>query len=187
MVKSIKDFTIGVFASLFATFLTTYFTNPISLGSVTDPKELKTLIINYKFTICWILFFILFSLLRMLARKRIDKLQAPYPMVAFIGNNHDISFEAKLHGFKWKAFADVKQKDYLTNEVIDIHVTKVDGPYCKNDYRKIKESRTFFGRYKYKCPKCGYKKIRLESNWTLRSEIKDELEAEYRNKTKTIG
>ncbi|OQR57629.1 hypothetical protein [Bacillus sp. CDB3] len=187
MIKSMKDFTIGVSASLFATFLTTYFTSPIDLKSITDLKELKALIVNYKFPIYWSVFFILFSLLRIYVRRRIDKLQTPLPMVAFIGNSHDMKFKADYQGFKWEAFVDIKQRDRITKEAIDIHVSKVDGPYCKNDYRKMNESRAFFGRYKYKCPKCGYKQIHLKSKWTLRSELEDELEADYRNKQDVVS
>ncbi len=50
----------------------------------------------------------------------------------------------------------------------------------------MKVSRTYFGRYKYKCPKCGYKRTLLKNNWTLESEIEDEIEAEFRAKINAI-
>ncbi|MEB9673564.1 hypothetical protein P4K48_30315, partial [Bacillus anthracis] len=55
-------------------------------------------------------------------------------------------------------------------------------PYCTNDFREMKVSRTYWGRYKYKCPKCGYKRILLKNAWTLKSDIGDEIEAGYRDK-----
>ncbi|GGE36044.1 hypothetical protein GCM10011391_13550 [Pullulanibacillus camelliae] len=101
-------------------------------------------------------------------------------MVISIGNNYDLEAKAEGYGFKWKVHADIKRKNPLTNEILDINVGMVDGPYCKNDYRKMKESRTYFGRYKYKCPKCGYKRTLLKNCWTLECEIEDDIEAKYR-------
>jgi hypothetical protein len=183
MKNNLKDFTIGVLASLFATFLTTYAFNLILLGKSLNLSEFLNLVINYKVLIYWILLLILIIMIRWFIRTRIDKLQTPYPMVMSIGSHYDLEFSGEGYGFKWKIYADAKRKDPLTNEIRDINVGRVDGPYCKNDYRKLKVSRTYFGRYKYKCPKCGYKRTLLKNSWTLECDIEDEIEAEYRAKT----
>jgi len=48
----------------------------------------------------------------------------------------------------------------------------------------MKLYRTFFGRYKYKCPKCGYKKSLAKNHWTLKCDVSDDIEAEYRKKSR---
>ncbi|MCM3718100.1 hypothetical protein [Fictibacillus phosphorivorans] len=149
MIGNLRDFTIGVLASLFATFITTYAFHVIHLGEAFNFKEFLKIVINYKVLLYWILLLILLLLLRLFIRNRIDNLQAPYPMVMSIGNNYDLEFEGEGYGFKWRIYADAKRKDPFTNEILDINVGRVDGPYCKNDYRKMKVSRTYLGRYKY--------------------------------------
>ncbi|WP_246202591.1 hypothetical protein [Virgibacillus doumboii] len=179
-ISSLKDFTIGVLASLFASFITTYAFQFLQFGKDLNLKEFSNAIINYKFIIYWGLLLIAFILIRQLVRKKIEQLQTPYPMVVSIGDNYDLEGEVGGYGFNWRVHADVRRKDSLSNEILDISVGMVDGPYCKVDYREMKVSRTYFGRYRYKCPKCGYKRIFLKNAWTLECEIKDEMEAEYR-------
>ncbi|MFO1442051.1 hypothetical protein KDN24_02195 [Bacillus sp. Bva_UNVM-123] len=183
MIKYLKDFTIGVLASLFATLLTTYAVNIVLLGKALNLVEFSRVVVDYKFVVYWILLLIFIMVIRWFIRTRIDKLQAVYPMVMSIGSHYDLEYSGEGYGFKWKIYADAKRRDPITNEILDINVGRVDGPYCKNDYRKMKVSRTYFGRYKYKCPKCGYKKTLLKNIWTLECDIEDEIEAEYRAKT----
>jgi transposase-like protein len=104
-----------------------------------------------------------------------------------IGSNYDLKFEGQAYGFKWRIWADIKHKHPLTEEILDIKVGRVEGPYCLNDYREMKVYRTFFGRYRYKCPKCGYKRILLKNTWSLEYDIKDDIEAKYRNKTNIVS
>lgn len=49
MNRNIKDFTIGVLASLSATFLTTYAVNIILFGKAINLSGLINLILDYKF------------------------------------------------------------------------------------------------------------------------------------------
>lgn len=177
-----KDFAIGVTASLFATFLTTYAFQFIQVGRAFNMGEFLGIITNYTFLLYWMILLIFFILIRRFIRNRIDNLQTPFPMVIGIGSNYDLESDGEGYGFKWRVHANIKRQDYRTNEILDIHVGRVDGPYCKNDYREMKVNRTYFGRYKYKCPKCGYKVILLKNKWTLKSDIEDDVEAEYRNK-----
>lgn len=180
-ISSLKDFTIGVLASWFASFITTYAFQFFQFGKNLNLKELSIAIINYKFIIYWGLLFTSFILIRRFIRKKIEHLQTSYPMVIGIGNNYDLEGEVEGYGFKWRVHADVRRKDPLSNEILDIIVGTVNGPYCKVDYREMKVSRTYFGRYRYKCPKCGYKRIILKNAWTLVCEVKDEMEAKFRH------
>lgn len=179
MISSFKDFTIGVIASLFASFLTTYAIQFVQLGKDFKLKGFLNTIINYRFFIYWGLLLIVFIIARWFIRKKIEQSQTPYPMIMSIGSNYDLEGDVEGYGFKWRVHADVRRKT-ISNEIIDINAGMIKGPYCKNDYREIKVSRTYFGRYKYKCPKCGYKRILLKNSWTLECEVKDELEAKYR-------
>jgi len=182
MVTDIKNFIIGVLGSLFATFLTTYIIHFEQFEGSFNFKEIWSIVINYTFLIYWMAALLLLIMVRRFIRNRIDKSQTPYPMVLSIGGFHEAEFNAEGHGFKWKAYADVKQWDRSMNEPLDIHVDRVKGPYCTNDFREMKVSRTYWGRYKYKCPKCGYKRILLKNAWTLKCDIGDEIEAGYRDK-----
>ncbi|MEB9673580.1 hypothetical protein, partial [Bacillus anthracis] len=125
MVADIKNFTIGVLGSLFATFLTTYIIHFEQFKGSFNFKEIWTIVINYTFLIYWMAVLILLIMARRIIRSRIDKSQTPYPMVLSIGGFHDAEFNAEGHGFKWKAYADVKQWDRSTNEPLDIHVDRV--------------------------------------------------------------
>ncbi|MEJ9227512.1 hypothetical protein [Priestia aryabhattai] len=182
MITSIKDFFIGVLGSLFATFLTTYVFQFIKLGETFNFKTFLDMIVTYKFLIYWILLLLIVLIIRKYIRKKIDSIQTPYPSVISVASSYDLESEAEAYGFKWKVHADVRRKSSFKNEIVDIKVGRVEGPYCKYDYRGMKVSRTYFGRYKYKCPKCNYKKILLKDTWTLESDIEDEIEAQYRTK-----
>lgn len=182
----IKDFTIGVLASLFATFLTSFALLFIQLGKSFNFTEFLNIVINYKFLLYWIALLIFIIMLRWFIRNRIDHLQTPYPSAISIGSNFDAESEVEGHGFKWRVYVYINRNNPFTNEILDINVGRVDGPFCKYDYRKMKVLRTYFGRYKYKCPKCGYKRTLLKNKWTLECDIEDDIEAKYRSKTNVI-
>ncbi|WP_042141886.1 hypothetical protein [Paucisalibacillus sp. EB02] len=186
MIDKFKDFIISVLASLVATFLTTYAYHFIQIGIALDFRGFINIVINYTYLVYWILLLLLVIMVRWFIRTRIDKLQTPYPMVMSIGSHYDLEYSGEGYGFKWKIYAHAKRRDPFSNEILDIKVGRVDGPYCKNDYRRMKVSRTYFGRYKYKCPKCGYKRTLLKNTWTLECDIEDEIEAEYRAKINAI-
>ncbi|EMA6342831.1 hypothetical protein ACH0R4_RS05170 [Bacillus cytotoxicus] len=182
MISKLKVFGGNVLASLVASFIFLYIPLVSQNGNSVNSIGLENIINDNKFLINWILIFTLISTIRWFIRRRIDKLQTPYPIGFVIGNSYNSEAYNEAYGFNWKVYADVKHRDPFKNEILDVHVGQVDGPYCKNDDREMKISRTYFGRYKYKCPKCGYKKILLKNRWTLECDIKDELEAQYRSK-----
>lgn len=181
MVNKIKELGLGVLASLIASYLFPLF--PQFEDNI-NSKALSGINDKYGFLTNWIVFFILLIFVRWSIRKWIDKSQELMPLGFYVGSNYDIEKDYESHGFNWKFYADIRRKDYFSNEISGIHVGRVDGPYCKHDHRKMKESRTYFGRYKYKCPQCGYKKILLKNSWTLESDIKDEIEAYIRKDLK---
>jgi len=180
IISNLKDFTIGVIASLFASFITTYAFQFIQLGKDFELREFLNTIINYRFFIYWGLLLIVFIMIRWFIKKKIEQSQTPYPMVMSIGSNYDLESEVEGYGFKWRVHADVRRKNPISNEILDINAGMIKGPYCIDDYREMRVSRTYFGRYKYKCPKCGYKRILLKNSWTLECEVRDEVEAKYR-------
>ncbi|PFA47904.1 hypothetical protein CN391_25900 [Bacillus anthracis] len=181
MNNRLKEIFWGVVASLIASYLFPLFPQ-IKIGG--QSKGLGEIIGKYSFLINWIVFFVLLIVIRWCIRKWIKSLQAPVPFGFSVGTYEKEIYE-ESHGFNWRIYADLRYKDPFKNEILDIHVGQVDGPYCKNDDRRMKESRTYFGRYKYKCPKCGYKKVLLKNSWTLESDIKDEIESQARKHIRT--
>lgn len=183
MKGTLRDFFIGVCGSLFASFILTiaaYFIEVDSGGTYFE-YLIKT-IVEFKFIVYWLLFLLGIMLLRWFIRSRIDKLQAPSPLIFSFGGTHDIGFKYQFQGFKWEVYGFVKRKDPRTDEIYEINVDLVKGAYCVKDYREMKVTRTFFGRYKFKCPKCGYTRYTIKSNYTLQCELEDEAESQYRNK-----
>lgn len=176
----IKDLIVGIIASLIASIITTYVFQFIQLGKDLKLKEFSNIIINYKFFIYWGLLLIFFIMIRRFIFKKIEESQTPYPMVRSILSSYDIEGEAESYGFKWTVLVNVTSRNPKSNKILGVNVGRVNGPYCKDDYREMKVSRTYFGGYKYKCPKCGYKRILLKNSWTLKCEIGDEIEAKYR-------
>lgn len=98
-ISSLKDFIIGLIASLFASFISTYAYQFIQLGKDLNLKEFLNAIINYRFFIYWGLLLIVFLMIRWFIRKKIEQLQTPYPMVISIGSNYNLEGEAEGHGF----------------------------------------------------------------------------------------
>lgn len=139
-------------------------------------KGLELIIEKYSFLINWIIFFVSLILIRWFIRKTIEKLQTPAPSWFGTGN-YDKEIYKEINGFNWMVHANIRYKDPFNKEKLDVYVGQVDGPYCKNDDREMKLSRTYLGRYKYKCPKCGYQKVLFKNRWTIENDIKDEIEA----------
>ncbi|PEX37911.1 hypothetical protein COK00_12640 [Bacillus cereus] len=173
MGNKLKEVSWGVVPSLIASYLYSLLPQ-IDMGE--KSSWLGKMIENNNFLLNWILFFVLFIIIRWFIRKVIEKLQTPAPFWFGVGKYNKELYE-EIYGFNWMIHADVTYKDPFNKEKLDVYVGQVDGPYCKNDDREMKISRTYFGRYKYKCPKCGYKKILLKNRWTLENDIKDEFEA----------
>ncbi|KYG33487.1 hypothetical protein [Priestia endophytica] len=184
MKSALRDFSISALASIFIAALPPSFFQFIHLGKAFGFKELSNIIVNNTFLVSWILLLVIILVIRKLIRNKIDKMQAPVPMFFAFTSHYDANDDIDFYGFKWKVFMNANRTSSYTNDISGVSVDRVDGPYCKNDYREMKESRTYFGRYKYKCPKCGYKNTLFKNSWTLESDIKDEIEAQYRKQTR---
>lgn len=182
VISSLKNFFISFISSLVASLVTTYALQIIQLGRNIELKKFLHIIINFKFILLWALLLILILLLRKYIFYKIEKLQTPYPMVRSVLSSYDIESGAEGFGFKWEVLANITNRNPKTNEILGIKVGVVYGPYCKDDYREMKISRTYYGGYKYKCPKCGYKRTLFKNDWTLKTELSDEIEADYRIK-----
>lgn len=181
MNNRLKELGLGVTASLIASYLFPLFPQ-IEISK--DSKGLGEMIEKYSFLINWIVFFVSLIVVRWCIRKVIEKLQVPAPYWFGPGGYDNQAYE-EAHDFNWRIYFNVRNKSSFKNELLDIHVGRVDGPYCIKDDREMKLSRTYFGRYKYKCPKCGYKKIIFKNRWTLEDDIKDEIESQARNHIRT--
>ncbi|EOQ54503.1 hypothetical protein IAY_07216, partial [Bacillus cereus TIAC219] len=68
MVADIKNFTIGVLGSLFATFLTTYIIHFEQFKGSFNVKEIWNIVANYTFLIYWIIALIILIITRRIIR-----------------------------------------------------------------------------------------------------------------------
>lgn len=156
----------------------------------------KTINLNFifknSFYFLWSIIFLIILFLHisvpLISRKIIDKKQKegiPFTVI----QNYDDSVKIDYSGFKWEVFFNFPSsvgeyfnlnKNYDLNILKDVYFGEVEGPYCPNDKRQVNVSRTTFGFYKYKCPKCGYKKKSYKNLYTFREETLDEIRSKYR-------
>ncbi|WP_144497066.1 hypothetical protein [Bacillus toyonensis] len=177
MKQWLRDLFTGVLGSLIATCVTT------GVASTELGKVLGIDIVGvFSFIKYWIVFFLIIFLIRWIIRKIVDKKQASSPIIVGFSHSHDIVQFLDGNYFKWEIHANKKRPNPYTNEVTGIDVDYLEGPYCKNDARKIKESRGFWGLYKYKCPECGFKKTLLRNSWTLEKDLIDRITASFRKR-----
>lgn len=181
--RILKDSVLDIVNSLIANFLWNYTTISLKMETfyIFDSK--------YLFFISWLIFLLTIILLRRFIRKKIDKKQEPYPVAFSIPYNSDFHGEARYKGFLWKLSGNMNSSQRMRRDLFEnewnsqeVDITSVGGPFCIYDYRTMTEQRTYFGLFKYICPKCGYKKKLLKNSWTLKCELKDEIESQQRMK-----
>lgn len=161
---------------------------PNFLVYILNFKEISfDFLIKYKFYFYWFLLLLLILLIRFVIRRWIDKLQ-DRPSGFFVMQDYKGIAEVDYFGFKWKVFFNYLSEPWMSNDLQKVRfkdlkgveVGEVTGPYCPNDMREIKHTRTYWGFYKYKCPKCKYKKTLLKNFTTLENETLDEIRSKNR-------
>lgn len=178
----LKSFFVGTAASLFASILLFWIKESFEIGSFLSLRSILEMFTNYGFYIYWLLFIALFILIRIITKKIIEKKQDEFPGFFSLGPGHNPSHEKDMEysGLDWNISFDVNRRDPIYGNIKEVDIHRVGGPYCTDDKREMKESRTYFGKYKYNCPKCGKKKILLKNAYTLENEVKDEFRSQFR-------
>ncbi|RLL59878.1 hypothetical protein [Staphylococcus aureus] len=146
------------------------------------------------FYLLWVGIFLLILFLHIsvpiISRKFIDKKQKdsiPFTVI----QNYEGKTKIDYKGFTWEVFFNFppyvqawehynEDENYDLNKLKGAYFGEVEGPYCPNDKRKINTSRTTLGFYKYKCPKCGYKKKSSKNLYTFQEETLDEIRSKFR-------
>ena len=185
MKQKIKDLFMNILSSLITSIIIEFLKSGISIKPIR--LNFHNFIMNiskYKFYIMWLVFFLLFVIFRWIIRRRIDNLQYNN---FFSIQQYQYSLKFKYKGFNWFLFlnGDLKNKYISTKsmkfeDLENIKIGDVDGPFCINDNRTMRMKRTYFGFYKYTCPKCKYKKRDIKNINTLRADTLDEAKAKFR-------
>lgn len=144
-------------------------------------------LIKYKFYVYWFLTFLLFLIIRFFIKKCIDKLQDD-PSLFFIMKDYKGSVKIDYLGFTWNVLFDYFSDPFISNgsekvrleDLKKVEIGTVEGPYCPKDKRKMKVTRNYWGLYKYKCPKCKYKRTLFKNLTTLENEVHDEMSSKFR-------
>lgn len=177
-----KTFLYDLGISFLAALITNFFVYIPSFKSINFD-----FLIKYKFYFYWFLVFLIIVLIRFFIKKRIDKLQDD-PSSFFVMRDYKGTIKMDYFGFTWNVFFDYLSEPWISNglekvrfeDLKEVKIGEVEGPYCPKDKRKMKDTRAYWGYYKYKCPKCKYKKRSLKNLTTLENEALDEMRSKVR-------
>lgn len=144
-------------------------------------------LVEYKFYIVWLIILLLILLLRHTIRRTIEQKQDE-PLHKYDISKYNAKGKILYSGFCWIFFLNIDphnlnkitMKEIKLEELNNVEIEEVEGPFCINDMREMKMTRTYFGRYKYKCPKCKYTKRSLKNITTLENDVLDESRSKYR-------
>jgi len=181
-----KKFVEGVIGSLgiiFANFLVNLFKKSYEVNfKLNTGNQILEILTDNKFWLMSIgVIILIIIILPLITNIIINKKQDEFSRIFSIpihpgGYQSQYKKNIIYSGLEW--IVHYSNENRLNSE--NIEIDNVYGPFCKNDKRNMKETRTYFGRFKYKCPKCHYKKMLLKNSYTLENEVKDELKSEYR-------
>lgn len=173
---------------------------PVLLGFLFDgglgylkPSDTSKRLV-FIFFITWFLIALFSFLRKKLIAYKMDK-QADYAgfkteYSSDYGRNSMVLTLEEL-GFIWRLSFTIPGnktlKDLNNNKVKESDKVFKDltGPYCPNDECELNNSMTFWGNYKYVCPKCEYKMISKKNKTTLKRDTIKILEAEKRKKIRS--
>lgn len=139
-------------------------------------------LIKYKFYFYWLILFLLVLGIRFFVKKYIDGLQDDISRTIMAPYNK-WNVKTDYLGFTWivrfnflsENWRDIDLQKCKFEDLENIEICDVDGPYCPDDKREMKVTRTYFGRYKYKCPKCKFKNKLCKNHTTLVNDAIDEF------------
>lgn len=183
MKSRINNFLYDLFLSFLVTLIIGFFTSGFNIDFTSFIAGLE----QYSFLIYWLLLLAVVLLLRLFIRKMIDKKQHP-PDIFFIAREYQGTIKFDHFDLSWEVVCDYKLKSAFFSssteidleEIKDIDIGLVKGPFCPNDKRIMNTSRNYWGFFKYQCPKCKYKKLIILNRTTLEKEISDEIESMFR-------
>lgn len=142
---------------------------------------------NFKFYFIWFFILVAILLIRKMIWKVTDKKQDLPSMIILNNlNPSDAKCKKNFSGMVWEIHFDYWPKIYNRDTQKNLNyievVENVDaiGIYCPNDNREMKISRNYIGLFKYKCPKCKYRKCSTKNATTLTNEVVDDFKAQYR-------
>lgn len=180
----------SILRDLAVSFTPTLFFKFLEEGFIIDLSFFTVMFKKYDFYLIWLVLFILVFLMRYFIHKNIDKKQDfDFPSSFFASNsNYAASIDFNYLGFSWKLYFDyrlknssrIKRGDKTLSDVEDVDVVGINGPFCPNDKREMEVIRNYWGIFKYKCPKCKYKKFKTKNKTTLENESIDEFKSDFR-------
>ncbi|WP_070373123.1 hypothetical protein [Mammaliicoccus sciuri] len=182
MNRKIKNFLYDLLISFLIALITNFLVYILSFKVINFD-----FLIKYRFYFYWLLLLLLILVVRFVIKKYIDKLQDD-PSGFFVIQDYKGSTKMSYLGFEWHVFFNYLSEPWKNNELEkisfkdlkEVEIVKVGGPYCPNDKRKMKDTRTYWGFYKYKCPECKYKRILLKNLTTLENDTLDKIRSEFR-------
>lgn len=111
-----------------------------------------------------------------------DSKQTPYPSIAFFGGSRSpgryVTHKWNFDGLLWKVEYEVDR-----GKVYEIY-----GPYCPKEEceTELNVKRTSFGRHKYDCPACSFRRTMTKNSYTVESDLEKvsqaQLEKKYRKR-----
>ena len=182
MNSKFKIFLYDLFTSFLVTLIINFSVYFFSLKSINFD-----FLIKYKFYFYWFLLFLFVLAIRFFIKRYIDRLQDDLPRVVMAPYNK-FNVKTVYLGFIWvvrfnflsENWSNIDLQKCKFEDLENIEICDVKGPYCPNDKREMKVTRTYFGRYKYKCPKCKYKNKLLKNHITLVNDTIDEFRSKFR-------
>lgn len=157
----------------------------IAAGYFTAQVQLNELFSfpSYVYTSIWLFVGVLilhrvFAFIRFIIVNYRDSKQKPFPSINFYGSRRPqgqyMIEQWMFDGFIWKVEFNVsKQQLYETY-----------GPYCPKEecHTELNVRRTYFGRHKYECPACSFKKTVTANAHTLESNLEKVSKAKFAKK-----
>lgn len=183
----------------FTSILVTYMTLVANGKTVPIPKNIKGFSIPFEVQFVVILFLTLFfvyltlsSARNVLLKYRDSKQESPPPMLFVSTKRGDIISELTFHD-------DFEKNDNTflfeigTTFNPNPHVSYVSNPHCTFTEQdsdepcntELKCSKTFLGRYLYKCDRCGHEVKSKNSIYTLKSKVERVILSEVKRRIKS--
>lgn len=172
--KKFIEYSIGFAVSVAASYFVIYV-------QINDLFAWPTYVYNTLIVFIGVLLVIfLFSFAKFLIVNYRDSKQTPYPSIAVFGGRRSpdryVTHDWIFDGLLWKVeYAIQRGKVY-----------EISGPYCPKEEceTELNVKKTSFGRHKYDCPACSFKRTMTKNSYTVESNLEKvsqaKLEREYR-------
>lgn len=174
-------------------FLLVHLAFPIASGVVVNNFRLTQLlgIPSYVYLgVLIILFFWtlygLFSILRnWIIRSRDAKQYNPTSFGMHSHNAGNTKIDYEYGGFNWLIYIDLGSRKHILKSQESDPIFSIDfvlGPLCpqENCFTDLNTNKTYFGKYKFYCPSCSFKRKSNRSASTLERDVVKALKGEVR-------